>query len=427
MPRSEVPEDFLKPPAARNGQASPQWPVLGEEALQGLPGEIVRAIEPHSEADNVALLVNLLAAFGSAAGRGTYLQVGADRHGLNLFAALVGETAKGRKGSSWSFVRDLMSSADMLWPDRVQTGLSSGEGLIHAVRDGEVDYDAEGSATVIDAGVSDKRLLVLEGEFGGSLGAMTRQGSTLSAVLRQAWDGGKLATLTRNSPLAATDPHISVIGHVTKAELLKKLGGSDTENGFSNRFLWVLVRRSKSLPFGGEWHAVDVAPLVRSLSQGLRFAESAGALVWGPTARERWREVYTGLSEGSPGLLGAATARAEAQVVRLAALYAVLDGSRTLELPHLEAALTLWRYSEASAEYIFGTATGDSIADKITARLEDAPEGLTRSEVRELFKRNVSSERIGHALSTLEGAGRIQREQEASPGRGRPTERIYSA
>ena len=34
------------------------FPVLSETAYHGLPGEIVRLIEPHTEADNAALLTS---------------------------------------------------------------------------------------------------------------------------------------------------------------------------------------------------------------------------------------------------------------------------------------------------------------------------------------------------------------------------------
>ncbi|MEJ7873117.1 MAG: hypothetical protein WKF67_12740, partial [Rubrobacteraceae bacterium] len=55
------------------GQSEPQripWPRLDEAALHGLPGDVVRAFEPHTEADPVAVLANLLAAFGNVIGRG---------------------------------------------------------------------------------------------------------------------------------------------------------------------------------------------------------------------------------------------------------------------------------------------------------------------------------------------------------------------
>src|SRR5205823_2555764 len=99
---------------------------------------------------------------------------------------------------------------------------SSGEGLIWAVRDrimkrekvkekGEVSY-VEVEA---DPGVSDKRLLVYEPEFANVLKQTERQGNTLSAILRQAWDGLDLRTLTKNSPARSTGAHVSLIGHIT--------------------------------------------------------------------------------------------------------------------------------------------------------------------------------------------------------------------
>ncbi len=82
------------------------------------------------------MLTSLLAAFGNAIGRGAYFRVGADLHHLKLNVVLVGDTSKGRKGMSWGFPRELMRAADKRWIDeRVLHGLSSGEGLIYAVRD----------------------------------------------------------------------------------------------------------------------------------------------------------------------------------------------------------------------------------------------------------------------------------------------------
>ena len=108
------------------------WPVLDSAALQGLAGEIVGSVEPHTEADPVAVLINLISAFGNAAGRGPHFRVGADRHHLKINAVLVGETSKSRKGTSWAPVRNLMHAVDPYWTDeRVENGLSSGEGLIY--------------------------------------------------------------------------------------------------------------------------------------------------------------------------------------------------------------------------------------------------------------------------------------------------------
>jgi hypothetical protein len=107
---------------------SREWPEPPHEAIyHGLAGEIVRTIDPHTEADPVAILVQFLVAFGSAVGRGPHFLAEADRHGANLFAVFVGETAKGRKGSSWGQARRVVEMAEADWTARVKSGLSSGE------------------------------------------------------------------------------------------------------------------------------------------------------------------------------------------------------------------------------------------------------------------------------------------------------------
>ena len=79
--------------APARGWPKPPAPI----AFHGLAGDFVRVIEPHSEADPVALLVQTLAFFGNVIGRGPYFPVEGDRHGLNLFVVLVGEPVRDEK------------------------------------------------------------------------------------------------------------------------------------------------------------------------------------------------------------------------------------------------------------------------------------------------------------------------------------------
>ncbi len=169
------------------------WPAAPAAIVyHELLGEIVTRIAPHTEADPVAILTQLLVAFGGAAGRGAFFQVEATRHHPNEFMLLVGDSSKARKGSSWDHVRRLIAALDPTIEQRILTGLSSGEGLIWAVRD----------PTGQDPGITDQRLLVIEPEFASVLKSSTREISTLSPTLRSAWDGRPLAILTRNAPPA---------------------------------------------------------------------------------------------------------------------------------------------------------------------------------------------------------------------------------
>ena len=132
-----------------------------------------------------------------------------------------------------------------------------------------------------------------------------------------------------------------------------------------------------------------------------------------------WAELYDDLSEGQPGLFGAITARAEVQVMRLAAIYAALDGTSLIGVPHLQAGLAVWRYCEASARHIFGESTGDPVADRILAALEEKG-SLDRTAIRDLFGRNMPSARIERALTILQQAKRITVEEITNSKGGRP-------
>jgi hypothetical protein len=402
-----------------------QWPVLRDAALYGLAGDIVRAIEPHTEADKAALLINTLVCFGSAAGHTAHALAEGHRHTLNLFAVVVGDTAKGRKGSSLGRVKQLFDMVDPEWQgEKIVSGLSSGEGIINAVRDGASKHAKEG--LIKDVGVDDKRLLVIEEEFASVLKTMTRQGNTLSTTIRQAWDSGDLRVMTKNNPIAATDAHISIIGHVTSDELRRYLTKTEEGNGFANRFLWVCSKRSKVLPDGGG--TPEFGDAAQRLRDALGFAQShSTAIIRDEAASILWHNVYEPLSDGKPGLLGAVTSRAEAQVLRLSTLYAVMDCSPVVRKEHLEAALALWEYTEASAAYIFGETashsdkgTRNADADRVITALKEAgDQGLDMTGIHKLFNNYKSSEQREELLAQLEKAGRVMVRPEATDGRNR--------
>jgi hypothetical protein len=119
------------------------WPTLDERALYGLADDVVRVIEPHTEADLVALLIQTRDAFGNVVNRQPHCVGEADYHALNEYAVLVGMTTKGRKGTSSGHVKRLFAPVDPTWAQEcIQEGLSSGEGLIWAVRDPIVKTEA---------------------------------------------------------------------------------------------------------------------------------------------------------------------------------------------------------------------------------------------------------------------------------------------
>ncbi len=404
---------------------------LAKEAFIGIAGEVIQAIEPHSEADPIALLINFLTAFGSVIGDKPHFQVEADKHPCRLFAILVGETSKARKGTSWGHIRSIFGVIDELWKQNIQTGLSTGEGLIWAVRDEikktqpirEKGRTVGAEEVVIDSGISDKRLLIHQDEFSSALRVLEREGNTLSALVRRAWDTGDLQSLTKNNMTKATGAHISILGHITKDELLRYLTSTETANGFGNRFLWFCVKRSKALALGSGITEVNFTPLHQKIREAVDFAKQTDEIRWAEETKPIWVKIYPELSEGRQGLVGSMTARAEAYATRLACIYALLDLSRVVQQKHLLAALAIWDYAEASVRFIFQDRIGDPLANAIIDALKEKPEGIDRTGISNIFGKNKSSSQITESLNVLEGSGRIKKEMQSTNGRNRE---IYS-
>ena len=387
----------------------PQGPVFPEGALYGVAGEIIRKLEPYSEADPAALYFQLLTCIGSMVGSHAHFEVEGDRHAVNLFLVVVGKSAKARKGTSWGRIFSLLSDVDSRWwADRQASGLSSGEGLIFQVRDESADKKGD----VID-GIADKRLLVFEGEFAQVLRVLKREGNTLSGVIRNAWDGKVLAILTKNTPIKATGAHISIVAHVTNEELQKEIRETaEMFNGFANRFLWFFAKRSKLIPDPepmSEWYLLEK---IERLRRAVVFGKTCGRMERDDEAKALWKLAYTGpLALAPGGLLGGATCRGEAQVVRLSAIFALLDCSQVIHARHLRAALYCWEYCGESARAIFGDRVTDPVLNKINEALKARPGGFTRTEfLQTVFMNNCSADKLTGALRQMEESGLVRRE-----------------
>jgi len=397
--------------AGRVLTAPPGWPAPpGPPAWQGMAGMIAETIAPHTEADPVAIVAQLLVGAGAIVGRGAWLCVEATRHHPNEFVVLVGESAKARKGSSWDHVARILARADSGFATRVRTGCSTGEGLVWAAR------DPDGA----DPGAPDPRLLVVEPEFVTVLKATGRDLNTLSPVLRAAWDGRPLALLTRTAPARASAAHIGMVGHITAAELAHHTSAVEAANGFLNRFLFIACRRHRLLPEGGDPDPLAGTGIEARLGRHLAAAQHTGQVRLDPAARLEWCDAYEHLSQAEEGLVGSLCARAEAHVLRLAMLYALIDGDAIISTAHLQAGLALWDYAARSVTWATRSATADPVAEQIHQALAASPGGLTRTEMRDLFARNLPGARIDAALATLGRAGRAERHR--APTAGRPAE-----
>jgi hypothetical protein len=172
---------------------------------------------------------------------------------------------------------------------------------------------------------------------------------------------------------------------------------------------------------------LTITMLGKRIKEALEQARTNERVLMTPAAMERWKEIYKALSIDQPGLLGAITARAEAQTLRLALVYALTDGVGEIDVVHLDAALALWRYCETSAKIIFGDTVGDPLADEILRALRSCLiTGMMRTDLYLQFKYAHRAIAIGTALSRLLQLGRVRCERSANPGPGRPSETWFA-
>ena len=269
--------------------------------------------------------------------------------------------------------------------------------------------------------MTDRRLLAYEPEFSKVLGVAKREGNTLSPTMRAAWDHGDLRTLTKASPMRVDGAHISILAHITRTELLRRLDDTEVANGLANRFLVVSARRSKLLPSGGNLDDRELVELAGLIRPKLETVRKVGRVRRTIDAEKRWADIYYEIAESDGGDLAAAvTARAEAQTLRLSVIYALLDEALLIDVEHLEAAYAAWQYCDASARYVFGEAAGDPVADRIrTALIAAGSLGLDGTALRDLFNKHETGKRIQAAVELLAGRGLVEVEQEPTGGRAR--------
>jgi len=430
----------LPPSTAEDGEADeeqgervvvpPSAVSLKREAFHGLLGAIAKAAGPETDADEAAVLISLLVAFGNAVGPLPHALAGADRHEGNTFTLLVGPTSA-RKGQSESLIHWLMGQADPQWAKAcVSYGLGTGEGLAERLQDERYEDDGKG-VLVLKPGATEKRLMAIEREFATVLKKGGREGSTLSDMIRNAYDGKPLEVVNRKkNSLKATGHHVSIIGHITAEELAHELKGTEVANGFLNRFLLVTVTRSKKLPSGGN-HAAVLEPFVKPLADAL--AKAAGhspakdrLLRRTPEAEALWADWYCSHAEYD-GLLGKVTARAEAHALRLSLIYALADGASAIGVDHLRAALAVWEYCEKSAVALFGKrkAAGEgttppplTLSEKLLQAIGIKP-GILRTDLWDFVGHKVKADELAEALARLEAAGHAFRRGAVIGGRER--------
>lgn len=380
---------------------------LDDPCFNGELGGVVRSICTETEASAIGILVSLLTMVGSAIGGNTQINLGNISHSTNLYIALVGETAKGRKGTAYKAALEIAKTyITEDWFSQINTGIASGEGIIHAVKDLTKEDGEDSSKVKLD----DKRLFIYEPEFAKVLRVSKRESNIVSAILRSAWDKERLQAMTKVSPEKSTKHHISLLAHITLYELKGEIQSNDIFNGFANRCLYAYVERERSLPFGGK-------PFEFLIPKKIKYKIISGPdnkiLHLAKDAESLWGEIYSTISneiEADEHRIAALLARATDQVLRISLIYAVFENSKEVSARHLKSAFDLWKYCAQSTRFIFeginGTLAYQTIEKKILSFLVRVREA-SRTEIRDLLQRNSTTRDISQAGTKLVKEGKI--------------------
>ncbi len=398
-----------------DGNVAPPKP--NEAMLYGLVGDVGRAAALDTEVNPIAAAAAFLGFLGANVGRDVFLKVGDAWHHPRLFVLHVGRSGRGRKGDSIALVHRIRRRLDEVYAGTLgQThtgGLSTREGLALMVHDGY----REGKKEVEP--IHDKRLWIVESEFANVLHQGKRDGNTLSAALRDAWDGVSIRPAIKTARVWASRPHIGLHGCVTPGELLSLMESRELTNGFANRFLMVWAEKTGSVPFPQATPNSVVNDLAErayrviafakgkypdeSDSREMRLTDEASRIYADAYRNELDRpqesDTLTGLLE-----------RQAPYVLRLAALFALTDKTLWIDTHHMNAALAWAMYVRESVRYIFAPVAGvaeseqrNETANKIVEFLRSRQtREATRTElVNDCFNKKGSASAIDAALNSL--------------------------
>ena len=258
---------------------------------------------------------------------------------------------------------------------------------------------------------------MVESEFANVLHQGRRLGNTLSAALRDCWDGADLKPATKSNRLCASQPHVCLSGAISPSELTGLMRTRELTNGFANRFLMIWAERSRMPPFPRETPQTVVDRLARRTREVLAFVRADHhierehlRMELAPQGQWRYAQLYRGeLNDNfGDGVVGALLERRAPMLLRLAMLMALSDLQSRIDASHIDAAMAWIRYATASVRFVFVSACEDAKlarvlerSNRVLAFLRERGQA-TRSQISaECFRGKVPKAQIDASLDHL--------------------------
>lgn len=413
-------------------------PIPDPACLYGLVGKVAREGSEGTETNPIAIAGNFISYLSCAIGRMPYLAVGNTSHHARLFFLHVGRSGRGRKGDAVSLATRIdevvRARRPELAPQIHRGGLSTREGLAALIHDGYRVGQHEVPA------VADKRLWVVESEFANVLQQSRRGGNTLSAALRDCWDGVDLKPATKMNRVHASEPHVCLSGAISPVELLALVQRRDLLNGFVNRFLMVWGERTRIEAFPRRALRARVEELASEVIEVLDFTRprtdegrEAVLMTMADGARRRYAQLYESELNQDFGstLVDSLMERRAPMLLRLAMVFALADRQWLIEEAHVAAAMAWVKYATDSVGFVLaGSRNSQSLpqaawaAERILAFLAAKGSASRRDLVVDCFGRHqpaaVVDAAIAHLIDNAPIDARVEVQAKSRTGPGRP-------
>jgi hypothetical protein len=375
----------------RGGGGSRVEPVLGDDALEGPIGEYIRAVEPLTEASVPAILAGVLAFYSTMIGPWTHHALpGTGSLSTPTPFIVVGASSFARKSTSLDVARvpfehvnsiDARAAGALPVPVGMQTGggIASGPALVK---------------TLADMPEHDRRLVIVETEFGHVITIMNGRDSTFSQTYRKAFDRRKLSNTTKTAGVDEVpegEYWLGMIGHITEAELKLSLAARDIHSGTVNRMLWfhspAFSKRVLEAP------AIPVPVRERCATMlGLSSKMPAGAKGSAPMSfsDDALKELSRALDRleipfANP-VVDSLRARVRTHIFALSMTYARSWARSWVEPEDVRSAVAAVEYSLDTVNFLWGDRSGDDDIDAMLKLIDDEDDGLISGEdMKELF------------------------------------------
>lgn len=366
-------------------------------AFGGNLGAAVDDLAKSTTASPVGLLVSLTAIAGAVMATKTEYF---GEQTSSFMALLVGESGTGKKGTAMDAAWRALT-AENVWgsePVSLLSGLGSGEAIV-----GHMSRQAKHGLA---------RGIVWAPELSEVLIVGRREGSTLTTVLRNAFDRTALMNITKSATVEVPRDsyQLGALAGVTPDELRSLLSaGTEMTNGFAGRWLSVPVTGRDDQGVTGK-----VAPSIRpELAEQFRYAleQRAGQrhrpILPDDDALDRLSAYYRFLA-ALPGASGVLARRYATIAARVALVHSSLEMDDTIPLVHVDRAIALTEYSRTGIPWVYGmSAVVSGKASRALQWLTTKSE-LTRSGLSLRMFGRRSDGRVDDAIEALVRAGLVE-------------------